>query len=124
MLSFSAVKLVKFPLGSTNKVKVKSSPLIVKFIVTPLRLPGGREGRDSILARVAGARLKPEQATGLGRSLFAPEEDGNRYYRTGKPCAIRVPRLLGQNAQHPPLLKGFLLSLLIVATIISDIVRQ
>lgn len=32
MLSFSAVKLVKVPLGSTNKVKVKSSPLIVKFM--------------------------------------------------------------------------------------------
>ena len=32
MLSFSAVKLVKVPLGSTDKVKVKSSPLIVKFI--------------------------------------------------------------------------------------------
>ena len=32
VLSLVAVKLVKFPLGSTNKVKVKSSPLIVKFI--------------------------------------------------------------------------------------------
>ena len=31
-LSLVAVKLVKFPLLSTNKVKVKSSPLIVKFI--------------------------------------------------------------------------------------------
>lgn len=29
-----------------------------------------------ICIRVAGARLKPEQATVLGRSLFAPEEDG------------------------------------------------
>ena len=39
VLSFVAVKLVNVPLGSTNKVNVKSSPLIVKFIFHSFKSP-------------------------------------------------------------------------------------
>ena len=77
MLSFSAVKLVNSPLRFTDKVKVKSSPLIVKFICNSFK-DSPVDVRVVIYFRVAGARLKPNRRAFLGRSLFAPEEDGNQ----------------------------------------------
>ena len=54
VLSFVAVKSVKFPWLSTSKVKTQSSPSIVKFICLLL---GGKSGSDSGLRSTLELRM-------------------------------------------------------------------
>ena len=50
--SFVAVKSVKFPAPSTSKVKTQSSPLIVKFICSLLKLESDSAIRSASELRI------------------------------------------------------------------------
>ena len=122
MLSFSAVKLVKFPLGSTNKVKVKSSPLIVKFIFHSFK--------DSpvdvrvVVIRVAGVAQDEHAICSWGYSLFALSQDVITAIGQESSVPSVCQCLYGRNAQHPHFVKALGLSILMVVPIISDMLRE